>query len=283
MPEPRARPAPEDASVKLHVDGAVAIITLDRPARLNALDGPMRRRLRTVLDRVSEDPSVGAVVLSGTGRAFCSGSDISTFRDTDSRGVLVEEYRPIIDRLRSMPKPVIAAVHGVAAGAGVSVALACDLVAVGAEARLDIAFIRLGLVPDAGLTSILVRHLGPFRARELIWSGGSLDAGTALAAGLATRVVPDGQEVATATRIARELADGPRAAMGAVKVLIQEALVLDDDAMFEREADMQGRLRDGSEHESRLALWQRGLRGRSSSALADPPPHKRAPESRGVS
>ena len=140
----------------------MATLTLNRPDSLNALNGPMRRELLAALKAVGRDPEVRCVVITGAGRGFCSGADLrGGDAERQFRRVLRDEYNPVMAAVRDLPKPVLAAVNGVAAGAGVSLALACDLVYAADEARFIQAFIRIGLVPDSGSTRTLVRAPGP--------------------------------------------------------------------------------------------------------------------------
>src|SRR6187200_877957 len=168
------------------VDGPVATLTLDRPEALNALTVPLKRALLAELQRIAADRSVRAVILTGAGRAFCAGQDLAEREQPDAAPLdveLRERYNPIIRVLRSMGQPVIAAVNGVAAGAGASLAFACDLRVAAEEARFVLAFGRIGLVPDSGATWLLPRLVGASRAAELALVGDPIDAPSALAMG----------------------------------------------------------------------------------------------------
>jgi 2-(1,2-epoxy-1,2-dihydrophenyl)acetyl-CoA isomerase len=229
----------------------VATITLNRPESLNALNAEMRRELLAALKAASRDAAVRAVVITGAGRGFCSGADLrGGSAERDFRRVVTDEYNPLISAIRALPKPVIAAVNGVAAGAGVSLALACDLVWAADDARFLQAFVRIGLVPDSGSTRALVRALGRHRAAQLIFTGEPLSAEEAHAAGLVNVVVP-AEELADAAHAAgARLAAGPTRAIGYAKRLINHA---EDAALAESlamEADLQelaGRTEDHAE------------------------------------
>ncbi|MET9970235.1 enoyl-CoA hydratase/isomerase family protein, partial [Streptomyces sp. NPDC006356] len=171
--------------------GSVEWISLDRPDRLNALDEPTRRSLLAALNRADEDPAVRCIVLTGTGRAFCVGQDLSARHElTDAAATVHDTYNPLVTAITGMDTPVIAAVNGLAVGAGMGLALACDLVLVADTATFSCAFGKVGLVPDTGLSSVLVRALGHAHAFELAVTGRSLNAQTAHALGLVNAVVP---------------------------------------------------------------------------------------------
>jgi 2-(1,2-epoxy-1,2-dihydrophenyl)acetyl-CoA isomerase len=225
--------APETIRVE-HADG-VTTITLNRPESLNALNAPMRRELLTAFKGLARDDAVRAVVLTGEGRGFCSGADLrGGSGERAFRRVLTTEYNPLIRAIRELPRPVVAAVNGVAAGAGVSLALACDLVLAAEDARFIQAFVKIGLVPDSGSTRTLVRTLGRHRAAQLIFSGEPLSAPDALAAR------------AEASR----LAAAPTRAIAYAKRLINAAEDADLDAQLAAEAayqELAGRTEDHAE------------------------------------
>ncbi|MDP9271564.1 MAG: enoyl-CoA hydratase-related protein [Chloroflexota bacterium] len=218
MPEPVA------GTTLVSVADGVQTITLNRPESLNALNAEMRHALLDAFKAAGRDPGVRAVLLTGAGRGFCSGADLRGGAGERSfRQVLSSEYNPLITAIRELPKPVVAAVNGVAAGAGVSLALACDLVYAAHEARFILAFARIGLVPDSGVTRTLVRALGRHRAAELAFTGDPLSADDAVASGLITGVVPGPELLAHAGGVARRLASGPTRAIGLTKRLINTA------------------------------------------------------------
>jgi 2-(1,2-epoxy-1,2-dihydrophenyl)acetyl-CoA isomerase len=212
------------STIRVDIAGSVATITLDRPDSLNALNATMRRELLTALKAVAHDASVRAVILTGSGRGFCAGADLrGGDAERDFRRVLTDEYNPLVTAIRELPKPVIAAVNGVAAGAGVSLALACDLVFAAEEARFIQAFVKIGLVPDSGSTRTLVRALGRHRAAQLIFTGDPLPALEAAAAGLVAEVMPLHELEATVQAAARRLAGAPTRAIGLAKRAINHA------------------------------------------------------------
>jgi 2-(1,2-epoxy-1,2-dihydrophenyl)acetyl-CoA isomerase len=244
---------PEAAYEAIRVEAAngVAVITLNRPDSLNALNATMRRELLAALKAARRDDAVRAVVLTGEGRGFCSGADLrGGAGERDFRRVVTSEYNPLVSAIREMPKPVIAAVNGVAAGAGVSLALACDLVWAAEDARFIQAFVRIGLVPDSGSTRTLVRALGRHRAAELIFTGEPLSAAEAHAAGLVNAVVPGSELAAAVGAAAANLAAGPTRAIGYAKRLINHAEDAPLAASLAMEADLQelaGRTADHAE------------------------------------
>jgi 2-(1,2-epoxy-1,2-dihydrophenyl)acetyl-CoA isomerase len=230
---------------------AVRTITLNRPESLNALNATMRRELLVAFRAAARDAAVRAVVLTGAGRGFCSGADLRGGEaERQFRKVVTEQYNPLVVAIRDLPKPVIAAVNGVAAGAGVSLALACDLVYAAQEARFMQAFVKIGLVPDSGSTRTLVRALGRHRAAGLIFSGEPLSAAEAQVAGLVAAVVPASELAAVAANAAARLATAPTRAIGYAKELINRA---EDELLTEslaREAayqELAGRTADHAE------------------------------------
>ena len=229
----------------------VTTITLNRPDSLNALNVEMRRELLSAFKEAARDASVRAVVLTGQGRGFCSGADLrGSSEERAFRTVLRAEYNPLITAIRDLPKPVIAAVNGVAAGAGVSLALACDLVYASDEARFILAFARIGLVPDSGVIRVLVRALGRHRALELAVTGDPLSASDAAAAGLINGVLPAPELGGHASAVAQRLAVGATRAVGFTKRLVNHADGPGFDEGLAMEAALQelaGRTQDHAE------------------------------------
>ena len=227
----------------------VRTITLNRPGALNAFNETLKDELIDALKAAARDKSVRCLVITGAGRAFCAGQDLKdrTDRADQSVGVgsvsfsasLRDKYNPMILTIRTMEKPVIAAVNGVAAGAGCSLALACDLRVVADKATFIQAFVKIGLVPDSGATFLLPRLVGMGKALELAFTGDPLDAGTALDLGLANSVVP-GEALLTATMdLANRLAQAPTRAIGLTKRAMNRALLVDLESALDYEADMQ--------------------------------------------
>lgn len=233
MPDHAQDPAQETVRVE-RADG-VATIVLDRPDSLNALNAAMRKELLAAFKAIARDDEVRAVVLTGAGRGFCAGADLrGGSGEREFRRVLTAEYNPLVRAIRDLPKPVIAAVNGVAAGAGMSLALACDLIYAADDARFVLAFGRIGLVPDSGATRTLVRALGRHRAAHLVFSGEPLSAAEARDAGLVAEVVPAAELRARAAEVAAGLAAAPTRAIGLAKRLVNRA---EDSTLDESMAD----------------------------------------------
>jgi 2-(1,2-epoxy-1,2-dihydrophenyl)acetyl-CoA isomerase len=235
----------------VETDAGVTTLTLNRPDSLNALDSTLRRALLAAIRETAKDAAVRAVVITGAGRAFCAGADLrGGSGEREFRRVLTDEYNPLVEAIRGLSKPVIASVNGVAAGAGMSLALAADVVVAAGEARFVPAFGRIGLVPDSGLTRSLVRALGRHRATEILLGERQLGADDAHAVGLVAAVVP-GERLAGVTReLAQRLAAGPTVAIGLTKRLVNAAEDDDLGASLAAEAALQevaGRTDDHAE------------------------------------
>ncbi|MDX6631491.1 MAG: 2-(1,2-epoxy,2-dihydrophenyl)acetyl-CoA isomerase [Gaiellales bacterium] len=214
----------EEATHRVDHDGGVATVTLDRPEALNAQTRASRRSLARDLRALSGDAAVRCVVLTGAGRAFCAGQDLrepDALADVDV--TIRETYVPIVEAIVGMPKPVIAAVNGAAAGAGLSIALACDLRYLAEDAVLMMAFSNIGLVPDCGGSWLLPRTVGYARAFELAATGRRVPASEALALGLVQRVLARDDVLPAAQELARQLAARPTLALGWTKRLMRAA------------------------------------------------------------
>lgn len=217
-------PDRSDATLLVEQDGGVVTLTLNRPDALNALNAQLRRELRDAIAAAGKDDAARALVVTGAGRGFCSGADLrGGSGEREFRRVLMTEYHPVVEGIRSLPKPVIAAVNGVAAGAGVSLALAADVVVAAEDARFVPAFHRIGLVPDSGLTRTLVRAVGRHRAFEVLMGERQLGATEAHEMGLVAAVVPADRLMETVQALARRLAEGPTLAIGLTKRLLAGA------------------------------------------------------------
>ena len=251
-------PGVSSEDVLLDVDGLVATITLNRPSALNALTIPMKERLLDVVGRVGADRSVRAVVLTGAGRAFCAGQDLRERLEPGAPPLgeeLTRRYNPIVRALRTIPQPVIAAVNGVAAGAGASIAFACDLRIAAESASFVLAFGRIGLVPDSGATWTLPRLVGAGRAAEIALLGDPVSAADALRIGLVSRVVPAEDLVAVAAGMAARLAAGAPLAMSLTKRALGATFERDLDAALAAEAEAQERAGSSRDHAEGLAAF----------------------------
>jgi 2-(1,2-epoxy-1,2-dihydrophenyl)acetyl-CoA isomerase len=227
------------------LDGGVLTLTLNRPEALNALNRETTRALREGMEAAARDREVGAVILTGAGRAFCAGADLKDVvarREAGERDLgddLRANYTPMIRAIRACPKPVIAALNGTAAGAGLSLALACDLRIAVAGTALIVVFVRVGLVPDAGSLFFLTRMLGLSKATELAMSGDPLMVEDAYKLGLVAAVVAPEQLMTAAMERARRLAEGPRQTYALIKHGLERALVLDLEQAMELESQLQ--------------------------------------------
>jgi 2-(1,2-epoxy-1,2-dihydrophenyl)acetyl-CoA isomerase len=234
--------------VLVSVEGGVQTITLNRPDKLNALNPQMHELLREALERAAGDEAIRAVLLTGSGRGFCTGQDLAE-RDVspgappiDLSVSLGAYYNPLVRRMRALPKPIVCAVNGVAAGAGANLALACDIVIAARSAAFVQAFSRLGLVPDAGGTYFLPRLVGTARAMGLALLADKLSAPDAAAWGLIWRCVDDAELAAEARALAERLASGPTRGYGSLKRALYASAGNSLDAQLDLERDLQREL-----------------------------------------
>ncbi len=242
-------------SVLYEVNGAVATITINRPAARNALTLDAKVALLGALRDCSVTEAVRAVVLTGAGQAFCSGQDLREHADLQAAGsapldTVRRHYNPMIETIAAMPKPVIAALPGVAAGAGAALAFACDFRIAAERASFLLAFARVGLGADSGASWTLQRLVGPARAAEMLMLAEPIDAATALSLGLLTSVVPDADLPAVSAAMAARLADGPTLAYAAIKESLAYSSSHGLGESLEREADVQVRLGSTDDHKA---------------------------------
>ena len=228
------------AEVETSRDGAVLTITLNRPDVLNAFNYDMHRGLAAAL-KDARDGGVRAVVITGAGRGFCVGQDLTEFREApgDIGSRLRSNYHPNIRAIRALEKPVIAAVNGAAAGAGMSLACACDLRIAADSATFVPAFINIGLIPDSGGSYFVTRILGPARAFEWLASGRRLTAAEAHAWGLVSEVVETERLSSRVAELAGQAADLPTRGVGMTKRLLDHAVTATLEEQLEREAQLQ--------------------------------------------
>ena len=231
-------------SIRYDVDGAIATITLDRPDALNALTVEMKLALREAVERAGADDAVRAVVLTGAGRGFCVGQDLREHADGLEAGdneltTVRDHYNPIVMALTTLPKPVIAAVNGMAAGAGASIAFACDFRLAADNAAFLMAFARVGLGPDTGASWTLQRLVGYGRAMAMLMLAEPVAAEQALEMGLVNGVVAAESLSAAAHDLAGKLAAGPTTAYAGIKRALNAAAASDIAAALEVEAQVQ--------------------------------------------
>ncbi|MBI4728689.1 MAG: enoyl-CoA hydratase/isomerase family protein [Acidobacteria bacterium] len=228
------------------VSGGVARLTMNRPKLLNALDAALAAEIATAVGEAGVDPDVRCLVITGAGRAFSSGADLTQIEPFHRAGetppvgdALRTLYNPMVEAIVGTPKPIIAMVNGIAAGAGASIALACDFRIASEEAKFFQAFVKIGLVPDCGATYLLPRLVGLAKAMELTLLGDIIDAETALRAGLVTRVVPAARLEEETRALAARLAADPTRAIGLTKRALQFGATNDLTAAMDFEADLQ--------------------------------------------
>jgi 2-(1,2-epoxy-1,2-dihydrophenyl)acetyl-CoA isomerase len=236
-------------------EGSVAVVRMNNPDRLNALSPVLTRELMHALGQIRDDADVRAVVLTGEGRGFCAGADLTALQEPYLRGerpqlstFLRDGYNKLIPLLTDTPKPVVAAVNGVVAGAGHSLALACDYRIAADSASFSSAFVRIGLIPDAGSCYFLPRTVGMAKALELALLSEKVEAKTAQVIGLVNRVVPAETLMGEAKSLAARLAELPTAAIGLTKRIFREAGQLGLEDTMEREAEVQDQAAATDDH-----------------------------------
>lgn len=237
------------------------MLLLDRPQALNALNRALRAELRETLLRLADIATVRAIVLGGTGRAFCAGADLKEAGTGSVEDELIDEYRPCFDAIADMDKPVIAAVAGSASGVGLSLALHCDLLMMADDAVLLPAFSRIGLVPDGGASYLLVRQLGYRRAFEFAVEAEPISAARALELGLANKVVNSTQLLDRARDWAAKLAAHSPVAVAGTKKLLRLAMNSDFNEVFSHEALIQERCARSDYFQQRLHEFQQKAAG----------------------
>jgi 2-(1,2-epoxy-1,2-dihydrophenyl)acetyl-CoA isomerase len=249
-------------SIVIHIDASthVATLTLNRPDKLNSFTRTMHEELSTALDQV-EASKARALVITGAGRGFCAGQDLADLDFTPGAmtnlGVLIDRYfNPLVRRLQASPLPVIAAVNGIAAGAGANLAMACDLIVAARSASFVQAFVKIGLVPDSGGTWFLPRRVGEARALGLALTGDKLGAEQAEAWGLVWKVVEDDQLQSAALKLASQLAQQPAKAIAAIKHAIRAAANNTLDQQLDLERDVQRELGDSHDYAEGVAAFK---------------------------
>jgi len=236
-----------EVHVNVHVHEGVGLIQLNRPEKMNAIGALTRKQLGEAIKQVERDDAIRVVVLTGTGRAFCSGADVTELSvegagmrtPEDVGNVLRTEYMPMLTRLRTMPKPVIAALNGPAAGIGASYALACDIRIAVPEAYILEAFINIGLAPDGGVSWLLPRLAGTGVAYEMFFTGKPLSAADAHRLGVINRLVPAERLEAEVRELANHLASQPPQALAGAKRAVVHALESSFEEALEFESYLQ--------------------------------------------
>jgi len=236
-------------AVLFEIQSGVATVTLNRPDRLNALNEDIHTGLRAAFSRIETDETIRAVLLTGAGRGFCAGADlmqslagVQSTTKRDLGATLERDYNPLIRRMRALPKPIVTAINGVAAGAGMNIGLAGDIILAARSASFTQAFIRIGLLPDAGGTYFLPRLIGDARARALAMLGDTITAEQAEQYGLIYKLFDDAQLHEEALKLAQNLAAKPTQALAAMKSALNEAALNTLDAQLDLERDLQRKL-----------------------------------------
>ncbi len=246
-------------TVDLIIEGAVAKVVLNRPEKLNALTNEMRQQLREHFQRLRFAAAIRAIILTGEGRAFCTGADVSRMQ----RGGLPAEREKLqggshayLRILHAIEKPVIAAVRGPTVGIGWSLALCCDLIVASETARFSQIFRRIGLAPDGGAIWFLTRRIGLARAKELVFTARFVEAAEALSLGLVNHVVPDGELMAKTEELAADLASGPTFAFGLAKKLFHMASGPSYEEFLDYESFVQPQLGQTEDHREGVAAFR---------------------------
>ena len=253
-----AGPMPAFEALRVEVADAVALVTLDRPEALNALTVGLKVQLLAAFRAIARDRSIRAVVLTGAGRAFCAGQDLKERQSPDAAPLAVElreRYNPIVRAMRALDQPIVGAINGVAAGAGASLAFACDIRIAAAEASFLLAFGRIGLVPDSGATWLLPRLVGGAKAAQLALTTDPLSAADAERFGLVAAVVPADEVVEAARAVAVRLAGLAPAALASTKHALDRAWDIDLERALEEEAYRQGVAGASADHAEGMAAF----------------------------
>lgn len=251
-----------DNSIVVHIDASthVATLTLNRPEKLNSFTRTMHEKLNKALDQI-EASTARALVITGAGRGFCAGQDLADLDFTPGAmtdlGELIDQYfNPLVRRLQALPLPVIAAVNGIAAGAGANLAMACDLIVAARSASFVQAFVKIGLVPDSGGTWLLPRRIGEARALGLALTGDKLGAEQAEAWGLVWKVVDDTELQSAALKLATQLAQQPAKAIAAIKRAIRASANNTLDQQLDLERDVQRDLGNSHDYAEGVAAFK---------------------------
>lgn len=245
-------------SVDLRIEGPIAKVVLNRPEKLNALSWDMRQQLNEYFTALRYDDSIRAIIVTGEGRAFCTGADIGGMARGDLRGEREKLQRgshTYMRALHAIEKPVIAAVRGPTVGIGWSIAMGCDMVIASETARFSQIFRRIGLAPDGGAIWFLTKRIGMARAKELVFTGRFVEAAEALSLGLVNEVVPDGELMQRAEALAADLAAGPTFAFGMAKKMFNMANGSYDE-FLDMENFVQPQLGQTADHQEGVAAFK---------------------------
>jgi 2-(1,2-epoxy-1,2-dihydrophenyl)acetyl-CoA isomerase len=243
------------------VGNNILTITLNRPDKLNAMTPLLLSELKEAFQQADADPTVRVVILTGAGRGFCAGADLAAASELMMKGGFSYEenlnatYNPLILTMQRLQKPIIAAVNGVAAGAGMSLALACDIRIAAESASFLQAFVKIGLIPDSGSTWMLPRLIGMTKAVELMLTGQKVTAAEALALGMVSQVVPDAALVSTVQHMAQQFAAAPTKAIGLIKQAVSFAMTSTLESAMKNEAALQDVAGKSADHMEGIAAF----------------------------
>jgi 2-(1,2-epoxy-1,2-dihydrophenyl)acetyl-CoA isomerase len=249
----------EEKAVLLTVEAGMATITLNRPKALNSMNDALVDELTDTLAKVEADNAVRVVVLTGAGRAFCAGGDLNYLQSLTNQlaaRAFITKVGNLVETIMQMPKPVIAMVNGVAAGAGFNLALACDIIFCAQSARFAQSFVKVGLIPDCGGMYLLPRLIGPHKAKELMFTADLIDAAQAAQLNLVNQVVEDGQLAATTLAFAERMVKSAPIALKLMKHVINRSDTLDLRTILDYEADMQSICMQTADHAEGVAAFK---------------------------
>jgi 2-(1,2-epoxy-1,2-dihydrophenyl)acetyl-CoA isomerase len=251
---------PHDSNSTLlrRLDGGVLTLTLNEPDRRNPLTPQTRQLLHDQLRASATDPDVRCIMITGAGRAFCAGGDIAKMgtRTPLQTVAHLSGVRLMVEAMVQVPKPVVAAVNGAAVGAGLALALACDIVVAAESAKFGLLFSRRGLVPDSGATYFVTHQIGPYRTKRLALTGELFGADRAAEWGMVSDVWPDAEFGARAQQLCAELAVGPTATLALTKQLINQASTADLDTVLQTEALAQAVANSSADHQEGVAAFR---------------------------
>lgn len=249
----------EASTVLTEVDDSVMTITLNRPNKRNAMNAELNQELIEAIQAARDNDDVRAVIITGAGKGFCAGADLTLFAEVDRpefvRDYVIDNYKKMMELITLMDKPVIAAVNGSAAGAGASLALACDFRVLADNASIFQAFIKIGLVPDAGSCWLLARQVGYSKALEIATSGEPVTAAQCAELGLANRVVGEDELLEAANEWASRLATMPTQAIAMTKQAMRFSMDNDLGKTIEREAELQSRAVQTHDHKEGVSAF----------------------------
>ncbi len=248
-------------TILYQIENSILTVTLNRPDKLNAMTPTLLRELKEAFEQANADQSVRVVILTGSGRGFCAGADLTAASELMMKGGFSYEenlnatYNPLILAMQNLQKPIIAAVNGVAAGAGMSLTLACDIRIAAESASFLQAFVKIGLVPDSGSTWMLPRLIGMTKALELMLTGKKVTAPEALSLGLVNQVVTDGEFSATVQQVAQMFASAPTKTLGLIKQAVNFAATSTLEDAMKYEASLQDKAANTGDHMEGVAAF----------------------------